>query len=305
LLPYIGRRLLYALFVLLGVSTIIFFILRLTGDPVLLMVPPEATAADVERMRHLLGFDRPVAVQYVTFLADLARGDLGVSLRYSQPVAGLVLERLPATGQLAMTAFLFSLLISIPTGIMSAVRRGSWADSLGSVFALVGQATPVFWLGIMAILLFSVKLHWLPSQGRAGWTSLVMPAASLGLTAAAMTTRMMRSAMLEVLTQDFIRTARAKGLSERVVIYKHALKNALIPVITVLGLQFGGLLSGSVVTETVFAWPGVGRLVIQSITGRDFPMVQAVVLMISFIFLAVNLLVDIAYGWVNPRIRYD
>lgn len=305
MLQYIAKRLWYSLFVLLGVSTIIFFILRLTGDPVQLMVPPDATAADVERMRHLLGFDRPLIVQYLQFLWELLRGDLGVSLRYNQPAAGLVLERLPATGQLALTAFLFSLLISIPIGITSALRRGSWVDNIGSLFALVGQATPVFWLGIMAILLFSVKLHWLPSQGRSGWQSLIMPGVSLGLTAAAMTTRMVRSAMLEVLTQDYIRTARAKGLSGRVVIYKHALKNALIPVITVLGLQFGGLLSGSVVTETVFAWPGVGRLAVQSINGRDFPMVQAVVLMISLIFLVVNLLVDVAYGWANPRIRYD
>lgn len=305
MLQYIAKRLWYSLFVLLGVSTIIFFILRLTGDPVQLMVPPDATAADVERMRHLLGFDRPLIVQYLQFLWELLRGDLGVSLRYNQPAAGLVLERLPATGQLALTAFLFSLLISIPIGITSALRRGSWVDNIGSLFALVGQATPVFWLGIMAILLFSVKLHWLPSQGRSGWASLIMPGVSLGLTAAAMTTRMVRSAMLEVLTQDYIRTARAKGLSGRVVIYKHALKNALIPVITVLGLQFGGLLSGSVVTETVFAWPGVGRLAVQSINGRDFPMVQAVVLMISLIFLVVNLLVDVAYGWANPRIRYD
>jgi peptide/nickel transport system permease protein len=304
-LPYIGKRLWYSLFVLLGVSTIIFFILRLTGDPVLLMVTPDATAADVERMRHLLGFDRPVIVQFGSFIWGLLQGDLGTSLRYSQPAAALVLERLPATGQLALTAFVFSLLISIPTGIASAVRRGSWLDNIGSVFALVGQATPVFWLGIMAILLFSVKLHLLPSQGRAGWQSLIMPAACLGLTAAAMTTRMMRSAMLEVLTQDYIRTARAKGLVERIVIYKHALRNAMIPVLTVLGLQFGGLLSGSVVTETVFAWPGVGRLVVQSINGRDFPMVQAVVLLISFTFLFMNLLVDIAYGWINPRIRYD
>lgn len=305
MLPYIGKRLWYSLFVLLGVSTIIFFILRLTGDPVLLMVPPDATAADVERMRHLLGFDRPVIVQFGNFIWGLLHGDLGTSLRYSQPAAALVLERLPATGQLALTAFAFSLLISIPTGIASAVRRGSWIDNIGSVFALIGQATPVFWLGIMAILLFSVKLHLLPSQGRAGWESLIMPAACLGLTAAAMTTRMMRSAMLEVLTQDYIRTARAKGLVERIVIYKHALRNAMIPVITVLGIQFGGLLSGSVVTETVFAWPGVGRLVVQSINGRDFPMVQAVVLLISFTFLFMNLLVDIAYGWINPRIRYD
>lgn len=305
MLPYIGKRLLYTVLVLLGVATVIFFLIRLTGDPVVLLMPPDATAEDLDRMRHLLGFDRPLWEQYLSFIGGLFKGDAGKSLRYNQPTLGLVLERFPATGQLAFTAFCLAMVVAIPIGIISAVRRGSLADNFGSVFALLGQATPVFWLGIMAILLFSVKLHWLPSQGRGTWRHLIMPATALGLSSAAMITRMMRSSMLEVLTQDYVRTARAKGLAERIVVYRHALRNALIPVITVMGLQFGGLLSGSVVTETVFSWPGVGRLMVQSISGRDFPMVQTIVMVVSFTFVIVNLIVDLLYGFIDPRIRYD
>ncbi|MCL4514260.1 MAG: ABC transporter permease [Firmicutes bacterium] len=302
---YLVKRLGHAVFVVLGVSTVVFFILRLSGDPVLLMLPVDATQADVIRLRHALGFDRPLYVQYVRFMASIFQGDAGESIRYGQPALRLVLERLPATLQLASAALIFALGVAFPIGILSATRRGSLIDNIGSVVALLGQATPVFWLGIMFILEFSVRLKWLPASGYGTIGHLVLPSITLGLYLAAVTTRMLRSSMLEVLGQDYVRTAKAKGLSNSAVVVKHTLKNALLPVITVIGLQFAALLGGSVVTETVFAWPGVGRLVIQAIYNRDYPLVQASVLVISAVFVIANLVVDLIYGYIDPRIRYE
>jgi peptide/nickel transport system permease protein len=304
---FILRRFLESIIVLIGTATVIFFLVRITGDPVTLMLPPNATAADVQQLRRVLGLDAPLYVQYLRFTTDLFRGHLGVSIRFTESCAKLILERLPATLELAGAALLFAMAIAFPVGIWSAVKPGSWVDNLGSIFTLLGQSTPVFWLGIMFIYEFSVKRQWLPSFGRqpGDIRYLVMPAVALGMYSAALTTRMLRSTLLSVLKEDYVRTARAKGLTGRVVLLKHVLRNALIPVITVIGLQMAGLLAGSVVTETVFAWPGVGRLVINAVFARDFPLVQACIIVISFFFVFVNLIVDILYALIDPRIRYQ
>lgn len=305
MLTYILRRLLHGAVVVFGVSTVVFCLLRLTGDPTTLLLPIDATEEDAQRLRAALGLDAPPYVQYARFLARLARGQMGDSLRYGESALQLVLERLPATIELASAALCFALLLAVPVGILSATRRGSLIDSLGSILALLGQSMPVFWLGMMLILTFSVGTGWFPTFGRGSWRHLVLPAVTLGMYSAAMTTRLLRSSMLDVLGQDYVRTARAKGLSASRVILRHALRNALIPVITVVGLQTASLLGGSVVTETVFAWPGVGRLMIQSISYRDFPVVQAGVFVLAMVFIITNLLVDVLYGLIDPRIRYD
>lgn len=301
---FILRRLLHSVYVVLGVATVTFFIVRLTGDPVTLMLPLDATPEDVARLRAALGLDRPLLAQFFTFLANLARGDLGESLRYGMPNFGLVVERLPATTELALVALLFALILAFPAGIMAALRPGSWIDYFGTLLALLGQAMPVFWLGLMLTLNFSVRLQWFPSFGRGTAAHLVLPAVALGMYSAALITRLLRSGMMEILQQDFIRTARAKGLSLRPVVLKHALRNALIPVLTIVGLQMGALLGGAVVTETVFAWPGMGQLVIQAITNRDFPLVQASLIVIALMFVFVNLVVDLLYAFIDPRVRY-
>lgn len=300
---FVTRRLLQLVLVVLGVSTVVFLVLRLTGDPVTLMLPVEASAQDVAVMRKALGFDAPLYVQYVRFLWDLVHGHLGDSLRYGQPALGLVFERLPATLELAISALGFGLILAVPVGILSATRRNSIFDNVGSLLALIGQAMPVFWLGMILIVAFSVQRHWLPAFGRGGMEHLILPAIALGMHGAAMTSRLLRSAMLEILSSDYLRTARAKGVSEYRVVMKHAFKNALLPVVTVVGLQFAHLLSGSVVTETVFAWPGVGRLIVQAINNRDYPLVQAGVLVVALLFVLANLAVDIAYAYIDPRVR--
>lgn len=305
MLNFVARRLAQLVLVVLGVSTVVFLVLRLTGDPVALMLPVEATAQEVAAMRKALGFDAPLYVQYARFLLDLLHGRLGDSLRYGQPALGLVLERLPATLELAGSAQGFALLLAIPVGTLSATRRDSIFDNAGSLLALIGQAMPVFWLGMILIVAFSVQRHWLPAFGRGGIEHLILPAITLGMHGAAMTSRLLRSAMLEVLNSDYLRTARAKGVAEYRVVMKHAFKNALLPVITVIGLQFAHLLSGSVVTETVFAWPGVGRLIVQAISNRDYPLVQAGVLVMAFIFVLANLMVDIAYAYIDPRVSVN
>lgn len=301
---YLLRRGWQSLLVLLGVSVVVFLILHLTGDPALLLLPPDATAEDIARFRKAMGFDDPVAVQYMRFLKGALRGDFGESVRHGEPALGLVLERLPATFELAGAGLVLALCLAIPTGIVSAVRRNTIVDYVSTVVALLGQAMPTFWLGIMLILVFSVRLSWLPSSGRGDLEHLILPAITLGLFTTARITRLTRSGMLEVLGQDYIRTARAKGVSEPPVVWKHALKNAAIPIVTIVGIELGTLLGGSVITETIFAWPGVGRLSVQAISNRDYPVVQAAVFLLASTFVIVNFLVDLTYTYLDPRIRF-
>ena len=300
---YLVRRLLQSILVLLGVSFVVFFILYLTGDPALVLLPQDASAEDVERFREVMGFNDPFLVQYGRFLAGALRGDFGQSIRHGEPAFHLVVERMPATFELAAAGLLIALCLAIPAGIISAVRRNSLADYAATVVALLGQSMPTFWLGIMLILVFSVQFNLLPSSGRGGLQHLVLPAITLGLFTTARITRLTRSGMLEVLNQDYIRTARAKGVSHRPVVWKHALKNAAIPIVTIVGIELGTLLGGSVITETIFAWPGVGRLSVQAIYNRDYPVVQAAVFLLATTFVLVNLLVDVLYTYLDPRIR--
>ncbi len=300
---YLLRRLWQSVLVLFGVSVVVFLILHLTGDPAALLLPPDATAEDVARFRKSMGFDDPVVVQYVRFLKGALRGDFGESLRHGEPAMGLVVERMPATFELAGAGLLLALCLAIPAGIISAVKRNTLVDYVSTVVALLGQAMPTFWLGIMLILVFSVRLNWLPSSGRGDLQHLILPAITLGLFTTARITRLTRSGMLEVLGQDYIRTARAKGVSEPPVVWKHALKNASIPIVTIVGIELGTVLGGSVITETIFAWPGVGRLSVQAIFNRDYPVVQAAVFLLASTFVIVNLLVDVVYTYLDPRIR--
>ena len=301
---YLLRRLWQSLLVLFGVSVVVFLILHLTGDPAALLLPPDATAEDIAKFRIAMGFDDPVAVQYLRFLKGAVRGNFGESLRHGEPAMALVLERLPATFELAGAGLLIALCLAIPAGIVSAVRRNTSVDYVSTVVALLGQAMPTFWLGIMLILVFSVRLNWLPSSGRGSLEHLILPAITLGLFTTARITRLTRSGMLEVLGQDYIRTARAKGVGESPVVWKHALKNASIPIVTIVGIELGTLLGGSVITETIFAWPGVGRLSVQAIFNRDYPVVQSAVFLLASTFVIVNFLVDVVYTYLDPRIRF-
>jgi ABC-type dipeptide/oligopeptide/nickel transport system permease component len=300
---FLVRRLLQSLVVLLGVSFVVFFILFLTGDPAAVLLPPEASAEDIRLFRERMGFDDPFFVQYGRFLAGALRGSFGESIRHGEPAFDLVVERMPATFELAGAALLIALCLAIPAGIVSAVRRNSVLDYVATVVALLGQSMPTFWLGIMLILLFSVQLQWLPSSGRGELRHLVLPAITLGLFTTARITRLTRSGMLEVLNQDYIRTARAKGVANPPVVWKHALKNAAIPIVTIVGIELGTLLGGSVITETIFAWPGVGRLSVQAIYNREYPVVQAAVFLLATTFVVVNLFVDVLYTYLDPRIR--
>jgi ABC-type dipeptide/oligopeptide/nickel transport system permease component len=300
---YLTRRLLQSLIVLLGVSFVVFGILFLTGDPALVLLPPESTLEDIQKFREAMGFNDPFFVQYGRFLAGALRGDFGQSIRHGEPAFHLVIERMPATFQLAGAALAVALALAIPAGIISAVRRNSALDYVSTIVALLGQSMPTFWLGIMLILVFSVQLNLLPSSGRGTFAHLVLPAITLGLFTTARITRLTRSGMLEVLNQDYIRTARAKGVGDPPVVWKHALKNAAIPIVTIVGIELGTLLGGSVITETIFAWPGVGRLSVQAIYNRDYPVVQAAVFLLATTFVLVNLFVDMVYTYLDPRIR--
>ena len=300
---YVARRLAQSLIVLLGISVVVFIILHLTGDPTVLMLPPDVTAEEVARFRKAMGFDDPLPVQYWRFLRGVLQGNFGNSLRHDEPALGLVFERMPATLELTAVGLGVALLLAIPAGIVSAVFRNTALDYVSTVLALIGQAMPTFWLGIMLILVFAVGFQVLPSSGRGGLTNLILPALTLGLFTTARTMRLTRSALLEVLGQDYVRTARAKGVAEREVVWKHALRNAAIPVITIVGLELGTLLGGAVITETIFAWPGVGRLSVQAIYNRDYPLVQASVFVLASIFVLVNLAVDLVYTYLDPRIR--
>ncbi len=302
---YILKRFLHSIFVLVGISLVVFIILHLTGDPAALLMPMDATPEQVAQFRKEMGFTDPIIVQYWRFFKGTLRGDFGQSFRHSQPALDLVMERMPATIQLTAAAMVIALVVAIPVGIISAIRRNSILDHIGMTGALLGQSTPVFWLGIMLILIFSVTIQWFPSSGRGEIQHLVLPAITLGMFTMARTARMMRSSMLEVLGQEYMKTAKAKGLTPLAVILKHALKNAAIPVVTIVGMELGTLLGGAVITETIFAWPGVGRLAVQAIYNRDYPVVQASVFLLASIFVLVNLIVDLLYTYLDPRVKLE
>ncbi len=300
---YIVRRLLQTILVLWGVSLLAFGVLFLAGDPASAMIGENWTPEMIADFRHQMGFDQPWHVQYGRFLSRAAQGDLGVSLRQRRPNLELILDRMPATLELAAAALLISIVIAIPVGVISATKRNTWLDNTAMLGALLGQSVPSFWLGLMLILVFSVTLGWTPVAGRGTWMHLILPAITLGAYSTARNARMMRSSMLEVLGQPYVTTARAKGLAEYVVLTRHAMRNALIPIITLIGLEFGALLGGAVIVETIYAWPGVGRLTVQAIYGRDIPLVQASVIVLATIFVLVNLVVDLLYTVVDPRVR--
>ena len=303
---YIRRRLLQSVIVVFGVSVLVFFLLRLApGDPVLMLLAESAGPEQIAEARAKWGLDKPIYVQYGVFLSRAVRGDLGNSLFFQQPALEVLMERMPATLQLSAVALFFSLSIAIPVGLLSALKRDTIWDYLGTNLAMLGQALPPYWLGIMLILIFSVALGWFPTSGRGTWKHLVLPAVTLGSVLMALITRLVRSGMLDVLSEDYVRTARAKGLPERTVIIRHALRNILIPLVTVIGLQLGALFGGAVITESIFAWPGVGRLALQAISARDYPLVQASVLVISVVYVFLNLAVDLIYVYLDPRIRYE
>ncbi len=302
---YLLRRLYQAILVLLVVSGIVFVILHISGDPLALLMPQDAPPSDIEEMRRSLGLDKPLIVQYGLFLKNAAQGNLGVSYHHGQPALKLVLERLPASLELVVTTILISLILAVPIGVLAASRRGTIVDRASLLGSLIGISAPPFWIGIVFILIFSVELQWLPSSGRGTWAHLILPAGSLALYRLALFIRLIRAGMLDIMTMDFIRTARSKGVSEKKVVYKHALKNTLIPFVTIAGMQMGSLLAGAIVTEKVFAWPGMGRLFLEAIGVMDFPVIIAWALVTSTIFLTVNLAVDIIYVWLDPRIRHE
>ena len=301
---YLARRLLRTIVVLWGISTIVFVVTRLSGDPISLILPAEATPAEVDRVRSQFGLNEPLPVQYGVFLRRAVVGDFGQSIRQRQPAMRLALDRMPATLQLAASSFLFAVVVGVPLGLIAGVRPRSLWDNVTMTFAVVGQAVPTFYLGILLIIVLAVRFGWFPVGGRGDWKTLVMPTLTLGTFAMASIARLTRSAMLEVMSQDYVRTGRAKGLTERAVTLRHAFRNALIPIVTIMGLQFGTLLGGAVVTETIFAWPGLGRLAIDAINNRDYPVVQAAVFLAAVAFVFINLVVDLLYSQLDPRIRY-
>jgi ABC-type dipeptide/oligopeptide/nickel transport system permease component len=301
---YILHRLFQAVIVIWGISLITFSLLHLFRDPVLILLPPEATKEDVELLRREMGLDQPIVVQYVKFLSGMVRGDFGKSFVAHQPALSLVLERMPMTLWLAASGLLLALIVSIPLGILAAIRRNRIQDHSASVLAVLGQAMPLFWLDIMLIIIFAVKLRLLPASGAGSFRHVILPAAGIAVSLLPILMRLTRSRMIEILSQDYIRTARAKGLGERAVLFRHALRNALIPVITILGFQFGMLLGGAVITETIFAWPGVASLVVESIFNSDFPVVQAAVALFALLIVFANLITDIAVAWLDPKTRF-
>jgi peptide/nickel transport system permease protein len=305
LLPFLGRRLIRALICLWLVTTVVFVVMRLSGDPVPLLLPQDAPRSEFARVRAELGLDLPIPVQYGIFVKNVFRGDFGQSIRFREQAFRVVAGYLPATVELGLAAFALAVAVAVPIGLLSAMRRNSVLDHATMGVALIGQSAPTFFIGILFILLISLKAGLLPTSGRGGLAHLVLPAVTLGAFAMASIARLTRSAVLEVLRADFIRTARAKGVSEVLVVAKHTLKNAAIPIVTITGLQFGSLLGGAVVTETVFAWPGIGRLAIQSIYNRDYPVVQCTVFLAALMFIVINLLIDLLYGLLDPRARTD
>src|ERR1700682_2093333 len=303
---YILRRVAQSALTLLGVSVLVFVILRvLPGDPARMLLPDGAPESAVLELNRQLGLREPLIVQYGLFLRRVPRGDSAQSSQSRPPALHVVLERLPATVQLTVAAMLLTIAAGVSLGIVTAGRRGTRYDVAGTILAVLGQSLPNFWLGIMLILLFGVALRWLPTSGFAGWASLILPGVTLAAFPTALVARLTRSSMLEILHRDFIRTGRAKGLAERRVVLRHALPNAAIPVLTVIGLQIGALLGGAVITESVFAWPGMGKLIVDAIFFRDFPVVQTVLILSATVFVAINLIVDLLYTVIDPRIRYS
>ena len=306
MLTYIGRRILVAIPTLVGAATVVFLMVRLLpGDPARVIAGVTATDEDVTRIRHQLGLDQPAPIQYGAFMLRLLHGDLGTSARTGDPVLLEILGRLPYTGELVLASMAIAVALGIGVGVLAASRQNSWLDLALSGCSVFGISMPTYWLGLMLILAFSVQLRLLPAAGAGTPLGFVLPSVTLALFSVGLVARQTRSAMLDVLRQDFVRTARAKGLGEDVVLLRHALRNALLPVVTTIGLQFGTLLGGAVLTETVFSWPGMGRLIVDSIFSRDYPVVQGTVLLLSVSFIVVNLLTDIVYAYVDPRIRYS
>jgi peptide/nickel transport system permease protein len=300
----LARRISHLVIVLLGVYTALFLLLRLTGDPALLYVSEDAGPAQIQRVREQLGLADPLPLQYVRFLGRAIVGDFGLSLRYNQPALPLVLAALPATLELTAAALLLSAVVGVPVGILSATRRNSVADRLSLLASLIGQCVPTFWLGIILILVLALDLGVLPPSGRGTLAHVVLPALTLGAYSTARVARLTRSSVLEVLNQDFVRTARAKGLAQRVVILRHVLKNAAIPIVTILGLSVSTLLGGAVITETIFDWPGVGRLMVQAVFVRDYPIVQGTAFLIAALVTVVTFVTDALYAWLDPRITH-
>jgi glutathione transport system permease protein len=300
---FVVRRLSYSFAAMFGVITIVFILLHMSGDPLALLVPRDATQEDVQRIRHAYDLDQPVAYQYGSFIGRLLRGDLGYSYRYRLPVTDLVIERVGATIQLALAGLAVAALLGVAPGIVAATHRGSLVDGMSMLLALLGMSLPSFWLGLVLIVLFGVLLGWLPVSGYGGFQHLVMPAFVLGSFYAAQISRITRTSFLEVLAEDYIRTAQAKGLTHTVVLLKHALRNAALPIVTLLGLSFGRMLSGTIIVEWIFAWPGIGRLAVQAVLGRDFPVVQGVAILAAGIFLTISLGMDVICDWVDPRLR--
>lgn len=306
MISYLVRRLAQMVPLVLLVATLVFSLIHLIpGDPVEMMLGDGARPADVEALRHELGLDRPLGAQYLDFLRDLVHGDLGRSLHFGEPVTAVILRHYPATLELAMVSMLAALLLSVPLGVLAALRRNGPVDHASRFLALLGVSLPNFWFGPMLILLFAIHLDWFPVSGRGGWRALVLPAVTLGTALAGLLTRMVRSSLAEELHRPYLVTARAKGLSFLSATLRHATKNAAIPVVTVVGLQFGALLTGAIITETIFSWPGLGRLLIQSIQLRDYPLVQGGVLVMSLTYLLLNLVTDLTYAVLDPRIRLE
>lgn len=306
MLRFTIRRLLLTVPVLLGVATLVFSLLHLVpGDPALAMLGESASASDVDELRGKLGLDRSLPAQYVQFVSGLARGDLGTSFRYNTPVASEIGQRLPRTMQLAAAAVVVAVCLAIPIGVLGGLFRGTAVDQAAMTVSLLGISMPNFWLGPLLAIFFSVSLGWLPVSGTGSWRHLVLPAVTLGGALAAVLARMTRASIIEELRELYVLAARARGLSKVRAVLFHALRNSLIPVVTILGLQLGAVLTGTIITETIFAWPGVGRLLIQAINFRDYPLVQGCILFIALTYVLVNLLVDLAYGWLDPRIRYE
>jgi len=303
MLSFLSKRFLQAVLVLIGVSFSTFIVAHLTGDPVELMARENATVEDKQQLREFLGLDRPLAEQYLSFVGKALQGDLGYSFVQQTRVTDLIAQRLPATLQLAAAGFLLSLLIAIPLGIIIALKRNTIWDVVVTALAMVGQAAPGFWIGLMLVVLFAVELKILPVSGYGGAVYFVLPAITLALQSSARLTRLVRASMLEVLGADYIRTARSKGLRERTVLFIHAFRSAMIPVVTMAGLELAELVSGAFITETIFAWPGVGRLAVQAVYQRDFPVIQGVVLMAAVFFVVINFLVDVLYVVIDPRVK--
>jgi peptide/nickel transport system permease protein len=305
MLGYALRRLLHGIVSIIGASILIFVISRMTGDPIVLLLPVDAPQALIDQTREAMGLDKPIWMQYLIFAGKALTGDFGNSYRWQVPALGLIMERLPATMELAIAALMFSVALAVPLGVLSAVHRGGWIDRFGNGFAMLGQAMPGFWVGLLLILVFAVELDWLPAFGAGGISHIILPAIALGWYPVAAQTRVVRSAMLDVLDSDYIRMGRSLGTPERLLVWKYAFRNAAVPLVTVVGVYFAAMLGGAFVVEVIFAWPGLGRTVVEAVFARDFPVVQAGVLFTSILFVASNLLVDLSYGLIDPRIRHD